>query len=240
MRAGVAQLSDRMRGLRMPDLEPVRERLANLERIIAAFRIPEPDFRPIERSLDGLQSAVRDIPQPDLAPVVDTMLAIDSRLDLGALENRLTAIEYGLAALHDMLRSRSSTQSVSYSTGNSSADLRLDRSELLQAPARPPRAQDPINPFRRPGDEANLLLQPAFGAPDDLGQIEDVGPILKKLLNDIGVYYFWQIAEWTRSDIAHVDERLKHFRGRIERDGWIDQARRLAARPGAADRPRGH
>ena len=35
-------------------------------------------------------------------------------------------------------------------------------------------------------------------------------------------------AAWSREEIAWVDDYLA-FKGRIERDGWLDQAARLAA-----------
>ena len=61
--------------------------------------------------------------------------------------------------------------------------------------------------------------------------------MLRELLNDIGVYYFWQVAEWTNDEITFVDNRLLHFKGRIRRDDWIDHARVLAQSPTAARRP---
>lgn len=62
---------------------------------------------------------------------------------------------------------------------------------------------------------------------DDLKMIAGVGPGLEKTLNGIGVYQFKQVAGWKKADIAFVDERLK-FKGRIERDDWVKQAKALA------------
>ena len=107
----------------------------------------------------------------------------------------------------------------------------------MPAPPRPPRDIDPINAVRRPGDRANLLREAAFGPPDDLQQIEGVGPMLAALLHEVGVFYHWQIAEWTPEDVAVVESRLMNFRGRILRDDWIGRARVLAASPTAAQRP---
>ncbi|MEM7177975.1 MAG: hypothetical protein AAGD47_08890 [Pseudomonadota bacterium] len=63
--------------------------------------------------------------------------------------------------------------------------------------------------------------------PDDLKKIKGIGPKLEKLLNELGVYHFHQIAGWRDSDADWVNARLK-FSGRIERDGWIAQAKRLS------------
>ena len=63
---------------------------------------------------------------------------------------------------------------------------------------------------------------------DDLKKLKGVGPKLENLLNELGFYHFDQIAKWTEAEVAWVDNRLK-FKGRIQRDGWIDQATKLAA-----------
>ena len=74
---------------------------------------------------------------------------------------------------------------------------------------------------------SNLLDAPK-GEADDLTKISGVGPKLNEKLNDNGIYHFWQIAEWGQAEIAFVDNLLS-FKGRIERDEWIDQAKKLAA-----------
>ena len=71
------------------------------------------------------------------------------------------------------------------------------------------------------------MLAEARGTPDDLKKIKGVGPKLEGVLNELGVWHFWQIARWTEAEIAWVDTRLK-FKGRIERDEWIAQAKILA------------
>ncbi len=61
---------------------------------------------------------------------------------------------------------------------------------------------------------------------DDLKQLSGVGPALEKKLHANGVTSFAQIAAWTEADVADMDEKLS-FKGRIEREGWIDQAKEL-------------
>ena len=65
------------------------------------------------------------------------------------------------------------------------------------------------------------------GQPDDLKKISGIGPKIERLLNEVGIYHYRQIATLTGEDIAWLDERLK-FRGRIERDDWVGQAKKLA------------
>ncbi|ABG32211.1 ribosomal protein, putative [Roseobacter denitrificans OCh 114] len=67
---------------------------------------------------------------------------------------------------------------------------------------------------------------PAAGA-DDLKKLSGVGPALEKKLIEGGVTSFAQIAAWTEADVAAMDEKLS-FKGRIEREGWIEQAKELA------------
>ena len=73
----------------------------------------------------------------------------------------------------------------------------------------------------------NLLDAPK-GEADDLSKISGVGPKLVEKLNANGVFHFWQIAAWGAGDITYMDDRLS-FKGRIERDNWIEQAKGFAA-----------
>lgn len=64
-------------------------------------------------------------------------------------------------------------------------------------------------------------------APDDLKLIVGVGPVLERLLHQLGVTSYQEIARWTERDIDEFDHRLAEFPGRIRRDGWVTQARAL-------------
>ncbi len=63
---------------------------------------------------------------------------------------------------------------------------------------------------------------------DDLKVLSGVGPALEKKLHAAGVTSFAQVAAWTEEDIAKFDEVLS-FKGRIEREGWVDQAKAIVA-----------
>ncbi|WP_428410544.1 50S ribosomal protein L21 [Hyphococcus sp.] len=62
---------------------------------------------------------------------------------------------------------------------------------------------------------------------DDLKQLSGVGPVLEQKLHEAGVTSFAQIAAWKKKDIEEFDEKLS-FHGRIEREGWVEQAKKLA------------
>ena len=72
------------------------------------------------------------------------------------------------------------------------------------------------------------LLKKPRGKADDLKIIRGVGPVFEKLLNKIGVWHFDQVASWVAADIKHVDDKLVGFHGRIVRDEWVKQAKKLA------------
>jgi predicted flap endonuclease-1-like 5' DNA nuclease len=65
------------------------------------------------------------------------------------------------------------------------------------------------------------------GSPDDLKLIVGIGPVLERMLQQIGVNSYRQIARWSDRDIDEFDARLHEFPGRIRRDGWVTQARAL-------------
>ena len=74
----------------------------------------------------------------------------------------------------------------------------------------------------------DLLDAPRDGTPDALKRLTGVGPKLVAALHANGVFHFDQIAAWTPEEAAYMDARLA-TKGRIARDGWIEQATRFAA-----------
>lgn len=85
-------------------------------------------------------------------------------------------------------------------------------------------------PAKKPvaADGKPELFAKPQGAADDLKMIKGVGPKLETLLNTLGVWHFDQIAGWRKKEVQWVDENLEGFKGRIERDDWIKQAKTLA------------
>lgn len=73
----------------------------------------------------------------------------------------------------------------------------------------------------------DALQTPDKGNADDLKMIKGVGPKIEQTLNGLGIFHFFQIASWTAENIAWVDESLS-FKGRIEREDWVNQAKVLA------------
>ena len=82
-------------------------------------------------------------------------------------------------------------------------------------------------PAKKADKKAEAAPAQAAAGADDLKELSGVGPALEKKLIEAGVTSFAQIAAWTEADIAEFDEKL-NFKGRIEREGWVDQAKKLA------------
>ena len=91
----------------------------------------------------------------------------------------------------------------------------------------PQKTKEPKSAAKTDDESAGFTpLKAPKGDADDLKQIDGVGPVLEKKLNEYGIYHFWQIVAFSPEDIAKIDEDL-NFKGRIDRDDWIKQAKAL-------------
>lgn len=68
---------------------------------------------------------------------------------------------------------------------------------------------------------------PTDGKPDDLKVIKGIGPKFEKDLNGKGIYYYRQIANWSAKDVKMVEGIIDSIPGRIQRDAWVRQAKKL-------------
>ena len=89
-----------------------------------------------------------------------------------------------------------------------------------------PKAEGAAAPAPKAAPKKAAAAAAPAGA-DDLKKLSGVGPALEKKLLAAGVTTFAQIAAWTEAEIAEFDEKLS-FKGRIEREGWVEQAKELA------------
>lgn len=227
-------------GLRMPtpdkvDLAPLHARLDAIEQRLAGITIPQPkdvDLNPALQRLTAIDTAVRAIRIPDAAAPVDlapTQGRLD-RIEQAVRDINIPAITTRLQQLQarvDAIRIPDAP------------DLHpvLERLSLLQTRIENPPAPPAPTVGVREGSK-NLLSHAGHGRPDDLKQIKGVKRVLERTLHKVGVYYFWQIAEWSPEDVKHVDSVLPAFKGRIERDHWVTQANELSGKPTAAKPPR--
>jgi predicted flap endonuclease-1-like 5' DNA nuclease len=75
---------------------------------------------------------------------------------------------------------------------------------------------------------SDSMAPSAPAKPDDLKRIRGVGLLIERKLNAMGIATYEQIANWTADDVGTVNAKLE-FKGRIERENWIEQARILAS-----------
>lgn len=235
-----------------PDFGPLTDRIERLEQQIRA--IPAPlDTAPLDERLQGIETAVRSIPAPpapqefDLKPVHDELSSI--REQIRGLPKVETHEPVSLApVVHkiDELEKRISAISQPAKIDLKPIDGRLREieseigrlSKRLARPAQATRQSERESaPRERRSAQPKILSAALYGKKDDLKRISGVGPKLEQLLNKNGVYYFWQVASWSRKDISAIDERLESFRGRISRDNWVSQAKQLKRSAGAANIP---
>ena len=110
------------------------------------------------------------------------------------------------------------------------APRRAAAARLAKSAAKPRQAA----PVAKAGS-APVVARPAAQAKparvDDLKAISGIGPKLEQVLNGMGVRTYAQIAAWTPADAGQVDDQLG-FAGRIGRDDWVGQARRLTGKTG--------
>ncbi len=104
---------------------------------------------------------------------------------------------------------------------------RSDAGEAVKSPAKRLAKTREAKPASDARTKKSAVRKPKVTTADDLKQIAGIGPKLEKVLNGQGISSISQIAAWTDADVARFDEALG-LDGRIRRDDWVGQARKLA------------
>jgi len=68
------------------------------------------------------------------------------------------------------------------------------------------------------------ILEEPDGVRNNLQLIKGIGPVMEKLLNEIGIFHYNQLARMNESDCLWVSDRIRTFPKRIKRDRWQQQA----------------
>ena len=174
------------------------------------------------------------------------LLAALLGLVLGWYLTRISAAA-GRASLHARLKSaeadarelRGELDRAVNARASCEAERKAVVDELAALKAQPAASADPV-PVTAAApqglvDVAGALpparLDPGQGEADDLQRIKGIGPKIAGILRELGIVRFEQIADWTPENVAWVNAHLQ-FKGRIEREEWIPQARALIAARG--------
>lgn len=160
------------------------------------------------------------------------------RADLAACRKEAAAKDTRIAALDgELAAARAEAQAAEHAAMEAAAEA-VAVAEAVEAdhgahPVHPEAARDfdgdGVIEGTDEGVKPATLTAPRDGKADDLKMIKGVGPKLEALCNRLGFYHFDQIAGWTSDEIAWVDANLEGFKGRVSRDGWVAQAKVLAA-----------
>ena len=114
------------------------------------------------------------------------------------------------------LIAKAAIDGISRAQGELGVDLGAAEKPILEeVPAEPAPATGGFQPLSGPR-----------GVADDLKKLAGVSPAIEKMLNDLGIFHFWQIAEFTPQDAHKIGEEVG-LPGRVE--GWIAQAKEFTA-----------
>src|SRR5215831_16864700 len=165
----------------------------------------------LDRALGGIR---------DMGGLPDLMFVIDTNKEDIAI-NEARRLNIPVAAVVD---TNSNPDGINYpipgndgisrAQGELGVDLGAAEKPILEeVPAEAPRAG--FQPLSGPR-----------GVADDLKKLPGVSPAIEKMLNDLGVFHFWQIAELGPDDAHKIGEEVG-LPGRVE--GWIAQAKQFTA-----------
>lgn len=173
------------------------------------------------------KDAYEDLTPEQLADIIDTFEAGKGETVTPGPQNgrHLSAPIGGLTTLTDddapAKQVKAAKAPAAEATPQKTAAKKAAAKTTQRAPAKKKAAKPALSDANRPA----AMEKPADV--DDLKLISGVGPKIESLLHSIGVYKWEQITHWGEAEREWVDGFLK-FKGRIERDDWISQARALA------------
>ena len=70
---------------------------------------------------------------------------------------------------------------------------------------------------------------------DDLQAIKGIGPYSEEKLNALGIFTYAQLANFDRQTEDDVNDAIEHYKGRIRRDEWVNQAQNIIGAQAKAD-----
>jgi len=168
----------------------------------------------------ALGRARRDLPDASPPQAVRATMPAPPELDGSVAE----ALEHVTDANGPMAKSRAADEAAIMQLAAFAEERRKLLSQLADARADIARYRQIVVDIE---NNAPPPILDGPGSPDDLKLIVGVGPVLERMLHQLGVSSFRQVAQWSERDIDEVDAQLHEFPGRIRRDGWVTQARAL-------------
>jgi predicted flap endonuclease-1-like 5' DNA nuclease len=157
----------------------------------------------------------------DMAQMQSTFNATRNRLEL--LENKLNRLEQENNNLKDALIAVKDEQEA----------LKVQKGTIVVA-STPEGGAEADETSEEPdiatGEKTIVKKQILLddGDKDDLTRINGIGPFLEKKLNSIGIFTYRELGELNDQGVAQVTKAIGYFEGRIQKDDWVGQAKKLA------------
>ncbi len=104
-----------------------------------------------------------------------------------------------------------------------------EQSKVPEIRKSPPVVVSDANAAATVGAKPPLLSSPRDGGKDDLSLIWGVAEKLEARMNRMGIWHFDQIAGWSPDHIKWFEYEIEGFKGRLERDKWVEQCKKLAS-----------
>lgn len=188
----------------------------------------------------GELEAQLETSQASVAELEGSTAVSDAEAEVAAVRSDLSAAVADLEACNaerDRLAAQIGDLETSVTT--SAERIAALEAELVAARAVPESSPEPVAPAAVPPEEdaptkeeglariAEIAARTSGGTPaadDDLKKVHGIGPKLERTLKGLGISSFRQIANFEAEDIAYVTAALDAFKGRIERDDWMNSA----------------
>jgi predicted flap endonuclease-1-like 5' DNA nuclease len=213
------------------DLTAMKAVLAERDITISTLRKELELFQSVAQERDALQASVEE-----REAVISRLQASMTEADRAALDlrQRLASFEETAREVDDLRETVAQSQHRLTEREEEIAHLQQKLDEMVPV-SEAERLRAKLKTLKQQvvaPAKLNRTSPPKWGAEapdrnlqDDLKRIWGVGPALERLLHKQGIYYFRQIASWTKEDIQVIDSKLDTFKGRILRDNWIKGAK---------------
>lgn len=207
------------------ELNEARHRSDQQQRELDAL---EADLSVAHAERSATDARLQEIESDAAASALVSAQAKDAEARTGELEAALTAARTEL----DVSQSRIADFDARLATSRLDIAAAHERVSQLEAQLHQHEAETTT-----PSNETPLGT-PAADHVDDLKVIRGIGPRMEELLTSLGITSWDQLAALDSDEVAMVDDAIREFPGRIERDEWVAQAQELVRQfPDIADRP---
>jgi predicted flap endonuclease-1-like 5' DNA nuclease len=205
----VSERSDQVNNL-LQELDEARTKIASLEAAVAAKGGSTGDATEIEWLRKEKE---------------------DQEAEITELEDRILSLEKDNAALRARIRDRSGNQSEKLLQKlEAERDALQNELQILRdgkaSPAPETASKEAAEVSPKP--DFSHLGKVKEGKEDDLTQINGIGPVVEGKLNELGIKTLKQVSKLTEEDMDRIDAALELFPGRVKREKWVKQARKLS------------